>query len=85
VILQLKHKTLVKSLHCEELNPYIRLEESPFYVVQETRPWQALRDAQGRDLPRRAGVSSFGAGGSNAHVVIEEYMPEGKAAMARSP
>ena len=79
VILQLKHKTLVKSLHCEELNPYIRLEDSPFYVVQETRPWRALRDAQGRDLPRRAGVSSFGAGGSNAHVVIEEYMPQGKA------
>ncbi|MBA3774789.1 MAG: hypothetical protein H0X13_20495, partial [Ramlibacter sp.] len=22
VLLQLKHKTLVKSLHCEELNPY---------------------------------------------------------------
>ena len=74
VLLQLQHKTLVKSLHCEELNPYIQLENSPFYIVRETQPWRPLQDAQGRDLPRRAGVSSFGVGGVNAHVVIEEYV-----------
>ena len=27
-------------------------------------------------MPRRAGVSSFGAGGTNAHAVIEEYVPD---------
>ena len=75
VLLQLQHKTLVKSLHCEELNPYIELKDSPFYIVRETQPWLALQDAEGRDLPRRAGVSSFGFGGVNAHVVIEEYVP----------
>ena len=75
VLLQLKHRTLAKSLHAEELNPYIRLEDSPFYVVGETQAWQPLRDGQGRELPRRAGLSSFGAGGVNAHVVIEEYVP----------
>ena len=80
VLLQLQHKTLVKSLHCEELNPYIQLEDSPFYVVRETQPWRPMQDAQGRDLPRRAGVSSFGFGGVNAHVVIEEYMPRTDAA-----
>src|SRR6185503_16780720 len=31
VLLQLKHKTLVKTLHCETLNPYIKLSDSPFY------------------------------------------------------
>jgi len=75
VLLQMKHKTLVKSLHSESLNPYIELEGSPFYVVQEAREWTAVRDAQGRSLPRRAGVSSFGFGGVNAHVVLEEYVP----------
>ncbi|NSL86226.1 SDR family NAD(P)-dependent oxidoreductase [Chitinophaga sp. Mgbs1] len=75
VLLQLQHKTLVKSLHCETLNPYIELENSPFYIVRETQPWAALKDAAGAELPRRAGISSFGFGGVNAHVVIEEYIP----------
>lgn len=74
VLLQLKHKTLVKSLHCQNINPYIQLQDSPFYIVQETKEWQALQDEAGKDLPRRAGVSSFGFGGANAHIVIEEYI-----------
>ncbi|MET0335415.1 MAG: type I polyketide synthase, partial [Rhizobacter sp.] len=76
VLLQMRHKTLVKSLHSEELNPYIDLKGSPFYVVQEAQQWQPLKDEHGQDLPRRAGVSSFGFGGVNAHVVLEEYVPQ---------
>jgi polyketide synthase PksN len=76
VLLQLKHRTLVKSLHCETINPYIQLKDSPFYIVQETKEWKTSQDAQGKELPRRAGVSSFGFGGANAHVVIEEYIPK---------
>jgi amino acid adenylation domain-containing protein len=73
VLLQMRHRTLAASLHCEEQNPYIDLVGSPFFVVRENRPWPRLRDASGCELPRRAGVSSFGFGGVNAHVVIEEY------------
>lgn len=73
VLLQLKHQTLVKSLHCETLNPYIDFTNTSFYVVEENRPWRALKNSQGEALPRRAGVSSFGFGGANAHIVIEEY------------
>ncbi|MGN7972315.1 SDR family NAD(P)-dependent oxidoreductase [Serratia sp. 22264] len=73
VLLQLQHKTLVKSLHSEQLNPYIQLDNSPFYVVRENQPWLAPQDAQGQAQPRRAGVSSFGFGGANAHIVLEEY------------
>ena len=75
VLLQLKHKTLAKSLHCDTINPYIKLEGSPFYLVRETQAWKSLNNAAGRVIPRRAGVSSFGFGGANAHVVIEEYIP----------
>ncbi len=69
VLLQLKHKTLVKSLHSKQLNPYIQLDGTPFYIVQETQEWKT-HDG----LPRRAGVSSFGIGGVNAHIVLEEYI-----------
>lgn len=73
VLLQFKHGQLVKSLHSDEINPYIKLDNSPFYVVQEAQAWPTFADETGKPLPRRAGVSSFGFGGVNAHVVLEEY------------
>ena len=76
VLLQLKHKTLVKNLHSEKINSYIKLNDSPFYIVHENKRWKSLKDSRGNTLPRRAGVSSFGVGGTNAHVVIEEYISE---------
>ncbi|NJM14105.1 MAG: type I polyketide synthase [Bacteroidales bacterium] len=75
VLLQLKHKRLAKSLYSEELSTYIDLKDSPLYIVQQAREWQALQDNQGNALPRRAGVSSFGFGGVNAHIILEEYLP----------
>lgn len=85
VLLQMKHQTLVKSLHCENLNPYIDLTHTPFYVVEANRPWRAMKNAQGETLPRRAGVSSFGFGGANAHIVIEEYRDSRPALPATQP
>jgi len=74
VLLQMKHKTLVKSLNTEPLNPYIQLDDSPFYVVRNAQNWEALLDSAGKPIPRRAGVSSMGMGGVNVHVVLEEYV-----------
>lgn len=85
VLLQLEHKTLVPSLHCADVNPYIRLDGSPFYLVRDKREWAPPRDAQGRALPRRAGVSSFGFGGVNAHLVLEEYPERRKTPPADLP
>lgn len=75
VLLQMKHRKLVPSLHAEQLSPYVQLENSPFYVVRQTQEWERLKDGNGSEIPRRAGVSSFGFGGSNAHVILEEYIP----------
>ena len=72
VLLQMQHEQLVPSLHSTELNPHIDFHTTPFVVNQSLRPWeQPVID--GRRLPRIAGISSFGAGGSNAHLIVEEY------------
>ncbi|MES2824542.1 MAG: SDR family NAD(P)-dependent oxidoreductase [Pseudomonadota bacterium] len=75
VLLAMKHKQIPATLHFEELNPYINLKGSPFFVVDKTMPWEAIKAPDGTLLPRRAGVSSFGFGGANAHIVLEEYIP----------
>jgi len=75
VILQFKHQTLVKNImHGEGLNPNIDFAQTPFVVQENTEYWQRPI-IDGREAPRRAGISSFGAGGANAHVVLEEYIP----------
>ncbi|HIJ54486.1 MAG TPA: SDR family NAD(P)-dependent oxidoreductase, partial [Deltaproteobacteria bacterium] len=73
VLLSMAHGKLPGTPHLKELNPYIELEDTPFYVVEKTKPWNRLEDGNRRPIPRRAGVSSFGFGGANAHVVLEEY------------
>lgn len=76
VLLQMKHKQLVPSLHTEVLNSGIDFENSAFTVQRKLAAWeQTEADYKGikQHMPRRAGISAFGAGGSNAHLILEEY------------
>ncbi|WP_300483993.1 type I polyketide synthase [Shewanella sp.] len=70
--LALHHKVLPATINVSQPNPKLNIESSPFYLNTETRPWFQRADA----TPRRAGVSSFGFGGTNFHLVLEEYKPE---------
>lgn len=74
VLLSIKHKQIPALLHFEKLNPYINLDNTPFYPVAKTQDWEPALDDQGRPYPRRAGISSFGFGGANVHIVLEEYL-----------
>lgn len=81
VLLQLKHRKLAPSLHATILNKNIDFSKTPFFVQKELADWN---EASG--LPRIAAVSSFGAGGSNAHLVLEEYIqPSNALAAVTSP
>ncbi|WP_127530132.1 SDR family NAD(P)-dependent oxidoreductase [Paenibacillus kobensis] len=73
VLLAMKHRMLPGLIHYTKQNPYIRLEDSPFYLVTEATEWKSLTDKSGRPIPRRAGISSFGIGGVNAHIVLEQF------------
>ena len=48
-------------------NPDFDVAASPFRIPTQAERWSA-------DGPRRAGVSSFGVGGTNAHVIVEEFV-----------
>ena len=77
VVLQMKYGQLVPSLHAGQLNPNIEFDKTPFRVQQKLEKWKRPVieiDGEMKEYPRIAGVSSFGAGGSNAHIVIEEYI-----------
>lgn len=79
VILQFKHNKLVPSIHSDTLNSNINFKETPFYVQQQLTSWEekyVIEDGIKRYIPRRSTVSSFGAGGSNAFMILEEYLPE---------
>ncbi|WP_415943141.1 amino acid adenylation domain-containing protein [Streptomyces sp. 067-1] len=83
VLLQMRHGELVPSLHADRLNPNIDFTATPFEVQRERAPWPRRVLADGGVRPRTAGVSSFGAGGTNAHIILQEYV--GDAAAADAP
>jgi acyl transferase domain-containing protein/acyl carrier protein/NAD(P)-dependent dehydrogenase (short-subunit alcohol dehydrogenase family) len=66
----LHDKVLPPSANFQKPNPDIDFTRSPFYVNTSLKPWDVARDAV-----RHAGVSAFGFGGTNFHVVLEEYIP----------
>ncbi|WP_136525292.1 type I polyketide synthase [Geomonas ferrireducens] len=73
--LALHNKVIPPTIKVQTPQKEVVADNSPFYLPAAKRPWFPRPDA-----PRRAGVSAFGFGGSNFHVVLEEYRPEKEAA-----
>lgn len=69
--LALKHKKIPPSLNFQQANIEIDFDSSPFKVATQLEDWD-LNDHNSL-ATRRAGVSSFGIGGTNAHVIVEEF------------
>ena len=72
VLYGMKNKFIPKSLHTQEINQFIQLNQSPFSIAQKGSYWENI-ELNGVTFPRVAGISSFGAGGANAHIIVEAY------------
>ncbi|HLP62849.1 MAG TPA: condensation domain-containing protein, partial [Candidatus Deferrimicrobium sp.] len=66
-VLAIYHGMIPPSLHFKTPNPEIDFTDTPFIVNTGLYDWTTDGN------PRRAGVSSFGVGGTNAHVILEEW------------
>ncbi len=69
--LSLYNKIIPLTLKALEPDPDLDINNSSFYLNADSKPWISAPSSP----PRRSGVSAFGFGGSNFHVVLEEYAP----------
>ncbi|ANN17286.1 polyketide synthase [Amycolatopsis orientalis] len=67
VVLAMVHRRLPPTPHYREPNPYIDFAGLGLRVVDAVTDWPRYSGVA------RAGVSAFGFGGTNAHVVLEEW------------
>ena len=64
----MKHGVLPPTANFEQPSSKIDLSASPFRVLKKAEQWPA-----NNNQPRRAAISGFGFGGTNAHILLQEY------------
>lgn len=65
------NKILPPTANIEKINPKLEIEDSPFYILTEKKPWR-----ENPSHPRRANVSAYGFGGADYCLALEEFRPE---------
>ena len=77
VVLQLAHRTLVPSAVHGRRNPGVDLDGTAFRFPATAESWErpvVALDGPEREYPRTAIIIGLGAGGSNAHLVVQEHI-----------
>ncbi len=68
----LQKKEIPPNLNFHKINPYINIDESVFVIPTRLETWHS------KSLACCAGISSFGFGGSNSHIILQEYICNNK-------
>lgn len=68
-VLVIKNSEIPASINFHELNSRCSLDNTRFKIPEKNISWE-------NEYPNRAAISSFGIGGTNAHVIIEEYIDQ---------
>lgn len=66
----LRTNILPGQIHVDQVNPLLKLNQTPFKISAKNTLLSTTNEN------RYAGVSSFGVGGTNAHVILESYVPK---------
>lgn len=66
-VASLRERRFFRSLHAERPSPYIAWDASPVEVARSAGMWKS-------DSARVAGISAFGLSGTNAHMIVREYV-----------
>lgn len=69
VLLSFQHDVLPATINYAGPNPYIPFDQARLKVVEEPTPFPRYSGTA------TVGISGFGFGGTNAHVVVQEYVP----------
>jgi NAD(P)-dependent dehydrogenase (short-subunit alcohol dehydrogenase family) len=66
-----EHRTVPAQYQFESPGLQINLAESSFVISKQGHAWPTNKNG----LPRRAAINGFGFGGTDAHLVLEEFEP----------
>ncbi|MGQ4598764.1 polyketide synthase Pks13 [Nocardia sp. R6R-6] len=76
VIMSLQHNVIPPNINYAGPNPYIPFDQAHLKVVDEPTEFPRYSGTA------TVGISGFGFGGTNAHVVVQEYVPTADPALA---
>jgi phthiocerol/phenolphthiocerol synthesis type-I polyketide synthase C len=78
VILALQNQKIPAHLNCRVKNKLISWDKLNLEIPTSSQDWLSNGEQK-----RRAGISSFGFGGTNAHLIVEEYVASSKDDVAK--
>jgi acyl transferase domain-containing protein/acyl carrier protein len=72
VILAIENEMIPPVANCQNPSGDIDWAQAPFRLPLKAEPWGRVSAG----IPRRVAVNAFGIGGLNAHIVLDEWVPE---------